>query len=204
MGMYSVPLYTNKPDAVVNLKRLREFRGGLFTFSFLCRNVEVLEGDSTDLATFLLCCEGKLYAYLDGRMALQWDIIASCMSEAASLYFHYEEGAVFRIDCDPNVRRLMDGLYETVYRGNGKAQWFITQPPPKSTLSTHSMKTRSGRGWNVDDAVPLFSLPSQAEINKRESFFHTPRINLRHFYACDVRGELAWRRVDSDLLSAWW
>jgi hypothetical protein len=215
MGMYSEPLFANKPDAVVDLKRLREYTKNAHGFGFLDPALLEITDDTITLGKFLLMCSGKLYAYMSGEMLMDWDIIAACTSEAASLYFHYEEGEIFRIDLDPTTQRRLVAVtegptYATTFGKNGKAMWFLTDPKKKPTAtSSHTMQLRSGYGGApyaqekvVVVAEPAFHLPTKQEMHDR-AFFHSPKVDLKKFYVADQRGQIAWERADTDNLNAW-
>jgi hypothetical protein len=53
-------------------------------------------------------------------MVVLWDAIASCFSAKASLYVHYEEGQIFRIDADPTTERRPNGTMKTTYLRSGR------------------------------------------------------------------------------------
>lgn len=212
MGMLSAPLFTNKPDAVVDLKKLREWKERGLDLSFV-DDAAWADGDTMRLGDFLQLCSGKLYVYLRGTLMMAWDVIAGCTSEAASLYFYDEEDEVFRIDLDPVTQRRLcndigepiEGSWGETFCKKGKAMWFLTDGKSHS-----SMKLRSGKGGQTfPPALPSAypdELPTKQEIEEYQAFAHfisDLKINLDHFRTADLNGQLEWRRADTDRFGSW-
>lgn len=211
--MLSAPLFTNKPNALVDLKKLRAWKARELYLDFVDDRIWTSDVDTVRLEDFLDACGGKLYAHVTGSLMMAWDVIAGCTSEAASLYFYYEDDEVFRIDLDPSTQRIlqcdtggpMPGTAGETFCKKGKAQWFLTDGKPHS-----SMKLRSGKGGQTfPPALPSAypdELPTKQQVEEShlfEFYIADLKINLENFRTADLNGQLEWRRVDTDRFGSW-